>query len=71
MFLCFPLDCQTKGYIEQVVNHFGIVLTWTSNAHCKSRVLVRCTVLHVNKVPRSVIVCRAALLVVLGTHGQC
>jgi len=62
MFLCFPLDYQTKGYIEQAINHFGIVLTWTSNSNCKSRVLVRCSVLHTSKIPRSVIVCRPAVV---------
>jgi len=60
MFLCFPQDYQTKGYIEQAVNHFGTVLTWTNNTNCKSRVLVRCSVLHISKIPRSVIVCRPA-----------
>ena len=67
MFLCFPLDYQTKGYIEQAVNHFGSVLTWTSNANCKSRVLVRCSVLHISKAPRSVIVCKPANI---GGAGQ-
>jgi hypothetical protein len=62
MFLCFPLDYQTKGYIEQVVNYFGTVLTWTSNSNCKSRVLVRCSVLHTNKIPRSVLVCKPAVV---------
>ena len=62
MFLCFPLDYQTKGYIEQAVNYFGTVLTWTSNSNCKSRVLVRCSVLHTSKIPRSVLVCKPAVV---------
>lgn len=67
MFLCFPLDYQTKGYIEQAVNLFGTVVTWTSNTRCKSRVLVRCSMLHISKVPRSILVCKPAMV---GGAGQ-
>lgn len=67
MFLCFPLDFQTKDYIQQAVNHFGTVLTWTNNSHFKSRVLVRCSVLHISRIPRSVIVCKSAAV---GGAGQ-
>lgn len=62
MFLCFPLDYQSKGYIEQAVNLFGTVVTWTSNTHCRSRVLVKCVVLHTSKIPRSVLVCKPAVV---------
>lgn len=62
MFLCFPLDYQTKGYIEQAINLCGIVVTWTNNTHCRSRVLVKCAVLHTSKIPRSVLVCKPTIL---------
>lgn len=67
LFLCFPLDFQSRNYIEQAVNIFGTVLTWTNNDNYKSRVLVRCSVLHVSKIPRSVIVCKPRLV---GGAGQ-
>jgi hypothetical protein len=62
MFLCFPLDYQTKGYIEKAVNLFATVVTWTNNTHCRSRVLVKCAVLHTSKIPRSVLVCKPAVV---------
>jgi hypothetical protein len=68
MFLCFPLDYQARDYIEQAVNLFGTVLTWTNNVHCKSHVLVRCAILHPSRVPRSLIICRSP--VVGGGAGQ-
>lgn len=49
------------------MNLFGTVLTWTNNDNYKSRVLVRCSVLHINKIPRSVIVCKPGLV---GAAGQ-
>jgi hypothetical protein len=67
MLLCFPLDFQTRAYLEQAVNLFGNVLTWTNNDHCKTRVLMRCSVLHATKIPRSIIVCCSA---VVGGAGQ-
>lgn len=59
MFLAFPLDFQTKDIISQVVGHFGTVFTWTNNSRCRSRVLVRCNVTLVSRIPRSVLVCEA------------
>lgn len=57
MFLAFPLDFQTKGFVSQAVRHFGHVVTWTSNNRCKSRVLVRCAVTLMSRIPRSLIIC--------------
>ena len=62
MFLAFPLDFQTREIISQTVGHFGTVITWTNNARCRSRVLVRCNVTLVSRVPRSVLVCEANAL---------
>jgi hypothetical protein len=62
MLLCFPLDYQSRGYIDQAVSSFGTVLTVPNNDHCKSRVLVRCSVLHPTRIPRSLLVCRPPIV---------
>ena len=56
MFLAFPLDYQTRDIIEQAVGFFGSVITWTSNTNCKSRVLLRCQVTLVSRIPRSLLI---------------
>ena len=53
---------QARDNIEQAVNLFGTVLTWTNNVHCKSHVLVRCAILHPSRVPRSLIICRSPVV---------
>lgn len=58
MFLAFPLDFQSREIISQAVGLFGNVITWTNNTRCRSRVLVRCNVTLVSRVPRSLLVCQ-------------
>lgn len=57
MFLAFPLDLQTREIISHAVGFFGTVITWTGNSKCKSRILLRCKVTLVSRVPRSILVC--------------
>jgi hypothetical protein len=56
MFLAFPLHFQTREIISQAVGCFGSVVTWTNNAGCKSRVLLRCKVTLISKIPRSLLI---------------
>jgi hypothetical protein len=56
MFLAFPLDFQTRSIISQAVGLFGDVITWTDNSRCKSRILLRCKVTLVSRIPRSLII---------------
>lgn len=60
MFLAFPLDFQMREIISQAVGHFGAILTWTSNTRCKTRVLLRCKVTLVSRVPRSILICEGS-----------
>lgn len=60
MLLWCPLDYQTKDYIQLAINHFGTIMTWTNNSDFKSRVIVRCSVLHISKISRSIIVFQAS-----------
>lgn len=55
MFLAFPLDFQTRDIISQAVGH--TIITWTNNARCKSRLLLRCKVTLVSRIPRSLLIC--------------
>jgi hypothetical protein len=57
MFLAFLLDFQTRDIISQAVGHFGTIITWTNNTRCKSRLLLRCKVTLVSRIPRSLLVC--------------
>jgi len=59
MFLAFSLDFQTRDIISQVVGHFGMVIMWTNNYRCKSRLLLRCKVTLVSRIPRSLLVCES------------
>jgi hypothetical protein len=56
MFLAFPLHFQTREIISQAVGCFGSVVTWTNNAGCKSRVLLRCKVTLISRIPRSLLI---------------
>lgn len=67
MFLAFPLDYQTRDIISQAVGHFGIVITWTNNTRCKSRLLLRCKVTLISRIPRSLLICEGN---VIGDHGS-
>ena len=59
MFLVFPLDFQTKDYVNMVVTQFGRILVWNDNVNnSKSRVIVQALVLDVHEEPRSVVVCK-------------
>jgi hypothetical protein len=67
MFLAFPLDYQTKEIISQAVGYFGSVITWTSNARCQSRILLRCKVSLISRIPRSLLICQGTTI---GNHGS-
>jgi hypothetical protein len=56
MFLAFPLDFQTREIISQVVGLFGSVINWIDNARCHSRLVLRCKVTIVSRIPRSIII---------------
>ena len=70
VFLAFPLDFQTRDIITQVVGHFGTIITWTSNSRCKSRLLLRCKVTLVSRIPRSLLVYEGNAGVIMAPHGQ-
>lgn len=70
MFLAFPLDFHTRDIISQAVGHFGTVITQTRNTRCKSRLLLRCKVTLVSRIPRSLLVCEGNLLVIMVLLGQ-
>jgi hypothetical protein len=54
MFLAFPLDFQTREIITQAVGLFGSVINWIDNARCRSRLVLRCKVTLVSRIPRSI-----------------
>jgi hypothetical protein len=67
MFLAFPLDFQTREIISQVVGLFGSVKNWIDNSRCRSRILLRCNVTLVSRIPRSIIISEGNQL---GDHGN-
>jgi hypothetical protein len=56
MFLAFPLDFQTRDILQQVVGLFGSVVTWTDNSRFQSRILLRCCVTFVSRIPGSIVI---------------
>jgi hypothetical protein len=56
MFLPFPLDFQTREIITQAVGLFGSVINWIDNARCRSRLVLRCKVTLVSRIPRSIVI---------------
>lgn len=60
MFLAFPLDFQTCEIITQAVGYFGSVVTCTNNASCKSRMLLRCKVTLISRIPCSLLICEGS-----------
>jgi hypothetical protein len=56
MMLAFPLDFQMREIISQAIGLFGSIVTWTNNADYKSRILLRCKVTLVSRIPRSLII---------------
>jgi hypothetical protein len=56
MFLAFPLDFQTREIISQAVGLFGSVITWIDNSRFRSRILLRCRVTFISRIPRSLII---------------
>jgi hypothetical protein len=56
MFLAFLLDFQTREIVMQVVGLFNSVVTWTDNSKFRSRILLRCRVAFVSRIPRSIII---------------
>jgi hypothetical protein len=61
MFLAFPLDFQKDLYIRAAVAPFGRLLEWYRDTN-KSRILVQVLLLSSDRVPRSLIVSRGALI---------
>jgi hypothetical protein len=56
MFLAFPLDFQTCDILQQAVGLFGSVVTWTDNSRFQTRILLRCRVTFVSRIPRSIVI---------------
>jgi hypothetical protein len=56
MFLAFALDFQTRELLQQVVGLFGSVVTWTENIRFRSRILLRCRVTFVSRIPRTIVI---------------
>jgi hypothetical protein len=56
LFLAFPLDFQTREIITQAVGLFGSVINWIDNARCRSRLVLRCKVTLVSRIPRSIVI---------------
>jgi hypothetical protein len=67
MFLAFPLDFQTREIISQAVGLFGSVINWIDNARCRSRLILRCKVSLVSRIPRSIIISEGNPM---GDHGH-
>lgn len=42
---------------SSLVGLFGMVVTWTDNSRCRSRVLLRCKLTRISRIPRSLIIC--------------
>jgi hypothetical protein len=56
MFLAFPLDFQTRDILQQAVGLFGSVVTWIDNSRFRSRILLRCRVTLVSRIPKSIVI---------------
>jgi hypothetical protein len=67
MFLAFPLDFQTRDIISQAVGLFGSVKNWIDNSRCRSRILLRCNVTLISRIPRSIIISEGNPM---GDHGN-
>jgi hypothetical protein len=61
MFLAFPLDFQTRDILQQVVGLFGSVITWTDNSRFRFRILLRCRVTFVSRIPRSIVISESGM----------
>jgi len=61
MFLSFPLDYQLLDFIKAAVAPFGRLITWIEGPN-KSRVLVKCLLLSLNRVLRSISVSQGSLV---------
>jgi hypothetical protein len=55
-FLASPLDFQTQDILQQAVGLFGSIVTWTDNSRFRSRILLRCRVTFVSRIPRSIVI---------------
>jgi hypothetical protein len=67
LFLAFPLDFQTREIITQAVCLFGSVINWIDNSRCRSRLVLRCKVTLVSKIPISIVISEGNPL---GDHGN-
>jgi hypothetical protein len=56
VFLAFPPDFQTRDIIVQEVGLFGSVVNWIDNSRCCSRILLRCKVTLISRIPRSIVI---------------
>ena len=66
MFLGFPLDYQLIDVIKAAVAPFGRLIRWFEGPN-KSRVLVKCLVLTLERVPHSLVISQGSLL---GGNGR-
>jgi hypothetical protein len=62
LFLAFPLDFQTRDILQQAVGLFGSVVTWTDNSRFRSRILLRCRVTFVSRIPRSIVIIESGMV---------
>jgi hypothetical protein len=63
MFLAFPLYFHTREIILRVVGLLGSVVTWTNNSRFRSRILLRCRVTFISRIPRSLIIAESGCVV--------
>ena len=61
MFLGFPLDFQSHGFVKATVAPFGRLIRWFEGPN-KSRVLAQCLLLSPDRVPRSVVISQGMLM---------
>jgi hypothetical protein len=67
LFLAFPMDFQTREIITQVVGLFGLVINLIDNSRCCSRLVLKCNVALVSRIPRSIAISEGNPL---GDHGR-
>jgi hypothetical protein len=62
MFLAFHLDFQTREILQQAVGLFGSIVTWIDNTRFRSRILLRCRVTFVSRIPRSIVISESGMV---------
>jgi hypothetical protein len=62
MFLAFHLDFQTREILQQAVGLFGSIVTWIDKTRFRSRILLRCRVTFVSRIPRSIVISESGMV---------